>query len=71
MYFAEHHNAILTDMVIKVKEDTKRSTNDALAVSAKNTLANIHRHSPNQLVFEKKKKKKFPSALNKLTALKI
>ena len=66
----ERHNAILADMIVKVKQDTGCSLNDAIAwsISAKNALANVHGYSPNQLVFGKNPN--FPSVLyDKLPAL--
>ena len=49
----ERHNAILGEMVVKTLEDVQCSLDIAVswAVSAKNTLANVHGFSANQLVF--------------------
>ena len=49
----ERHNGILGEMVEKTLEDVKCSLDIALAwaVSAKNSLHNVHGFSPNQLVF--------------------
>ena len=49
----ERHNAILGYTVAKTMEDCKTDLSIALslAVSAKNSLKNVHGFSPNQLVF--------------------
>ena len=49
----ERHNKILTDIVLKIKEDIKCTWETALAwaVNAKNCLMNINGFSPHQLVF--------------------
>ena len=51
----ERHNGILGESVLKTLESTQCSFEIALswAVSAKNTLPNIHGYSPNQMVFGK------------------
>ena len=48
----ERHNALLAEMVEKVKSETRCSTEIALcwAVNAKNSMANVHGFSPQQLV---------------------
>ena len=66
----ERHNAILGDMILKVKNDTNCSVEVALtwAISAKNALANVYGFSPNQLVYGRNPN--FPSVLiDKLPAL--
>ena len=66
----ERHNAILGNMIEKIREDTKCSLSIAVAsaVSSKNALANVYGYSPNQLVFGKNPN--LPSNLiNKLPAL--
>ena len=49
----ERHNKILTDIVLKIKEDIKRTWETALAwaVNPKNCLMNINGFSHHQLVF--------------------
>ena len=49
----ERHNGVLGEMVMKTLEDSRCSLQIALAwaVSAKNSLSNVNRYSPNQLVF--------------------
>ena len=51
----ERHNAILGLTVSKILDDTECDLNVAVAwaVSAKNSLRNVHGYSPNQLVFGK------------------
>ena len=51
----ERHNAIIADMIMKVREDTSCSIELAVAwsINAKNSLANVHGFSPYQLVFGK------------------
>ena len=51
----ERHNAVIGDMVTKVREDTGCSVDMAVAwsINAKNSLANMHGFSPYQLVFGK------------------
>ena len=66
----ERHNGILGLMVPKVIENCNCSLETALAwsVSAKNSLANVHGYSSNQLVFGKNPN--YPNALeDKLPAL--
>ena len=67
----ERHNQILTNIMLKVKEDVKGCnwhTALAWALSAKNSLLNCHGFSPAQLVFGKNVN--LPAALNnKLPAL--
>lgn len=49
----ERHNQTVTNMLLKVKEDTKCDYSTALcwAISAKNALINNNGYSPNMLVF--------------------
>ena len=49
----ERYNAVLEDMIDKVREEVDCSINVAVAwaVSAKNSLNNVHGFSPSQLVF--------------------
>ena len=49
----ERHNKILTDIVLKTKEDIKCTWETALvwAVNAKSCLMNTNSFSPHQLVF--------------------
>ena len=51
----ECHNAIITETLLKVKEDSKCDWKTALdwALSAKNSLINVNRFSPHQIVFGK------------------
>ena len=51
----ECHNAIIGNMMTKVKEESNCSLEIALAwsLSAKNSLANVYGYSPNQLLFRK------------------
>ena len=66
----ERHNAVLKDMIVKVRDDTKCPLDVAVtwAVSAKNALANVYGYSPNMLVFGRNPN--FPSVLHdKLPAL--
>ena len=54
----ERHNAVIADMVTKVKDDTGCSLDLAVnwSVNAKNSLSNVHGFSPYQLVFGKNPK---------------
>ena len=66
----ERHNAMLGDMIVKVKRDVGCFLDIAVAwaISAKNSLANVYGYSPNQLVFGRNPN--FPSILtDKLSAL--
>lgn len=67
----ERHNQILTNIMLKIKDDVKSCnwhTALAWALSAKNSLLNSHGFSPAQLVFGRNTN--LPSALNnKLPAL--
>lgn len=49
----ERHNALLAEMIGKIKSETGCSTEIAVcwAVNAKNSMANVHGFSPQQLVF--------------------
>ena len=60
----ERHNAILTDIILKVKEDINCSWETALAwaLNAKNSFINVSGFSPHQLVFGKNIN--LPSTLN-------
>ena len=60
----ERHNAILTDKILKVKEDINCSWETALAwaLNAKNSFINVSGFSPHQLVFGKNIN--LPSTLN-------
>ena len=51
----ERHNAIITETLLKVKEDSKCDWETALAwaLSAKNSLINVNGFSPHQIVFGK------------------
>ena len=52
----EHHNAIITEMLLKMKNDCQCDWETALAwaFSAKNCLINVNGFSPHQIVFGKK-----------------
>ena len=66
----ERHNAVLGLTVSKTMEDIKCDLNLAVAwaISAKNSLKNVHGYSPNQLVFGKNPN--YPNACdNKIPAL--
>ena len=66
----ERHNAVLGLTVSKTMEDIKCDLNLAVAwaISAKNSLKNVHGYSPNQLVFGKNPN--YPSVCdNKIPAL--
>ena len=60
----ERHNAILTDIILKVKQDINCSWETALAwaLNAKNSFINVSGFSPHQLVFGKNIDQ--PSTLN-------
>ena len=49
----EHHNAILTEILLKIEEDSACDLNTALswAIMAKNCLHNLNGFSPYQLVY--------------------
>ena len=49
----ERHNSIITETLLKVKEDIKCDWETALAwaLSAKNSLINVNGFSPHQIVF--------------------
>ena len=48
----EHHNAILTEIIKKVKENViSWETATSWAVNAKNCLVNVHGFSPYQIVY--------------------
>ena len=51
----EHHKAIITETLLKVKEDSNCNWETALAwaLSAKNSLINANGFSPHQIVFGK------------------
>ena len=60
----ERHNAILTELLLKIKEDTncRWETAIAWAVGAKNAFVNVSGFSPHQLVFGKNIN--LPSSIN-------
>ena len=51
----EYHNAILTEIIKKIKEENVISweTATSLSVNAKNCLVNVHRFSPYQIVYSR------------------
>jgi hypothetical protein len=50
----ERHNGLLAEMIEKIQSEKGCSTQVILcwALNAKNSMSNVHRFSPQQLVFE-------------------